>query len=273
MNKLIFYLILNLLEYVNRYQVSCNSINQFPHQTHHLTNSNIQTNLSSINLLNHHYSSGYNSLNHPSLGNLLSIQNVSKFSSKNQDSICKDIILGSEIYEEHCSCTHDQFNLINIDCNEMPILIDHNLFINPFIAISKYSQSNAGLHLLNAPLFTNLNGQLQLSTLDLSNNSLKKLISRVFDGIEMNLEFLNLSHNLLGQNLNPIFSTNEFLELKNLKSLNLAFNKLRILDSNLFIGLIKLNVSIFRTFSQVILVLNLVQFLVLLNLKNFRFLI
>ena len=217
-----------------------------------------QANNSSFNLLNH------NTINHnvinpisslsldhqpltPSLANLLNIQNLTnnnKFNLKNQDTNCKDVILSSSLYEDNCICTRDQANAIRINCDEIPILDDHIFILNPFLTLSFYTQRNAGMQQLATPLFSNQNGKLNLNTLDLSDNKLKKLISKLFDGLETNLEHLNLSGNLLGENLNPIYSTNEFLELKNLKSLNLGFNKLKNLDSNLFIGLKQLNVSL-----------------------------
>lgn len=213
--------------------------------------------LSSLNNLNSspHHPSLSNSLGQPSLShslshslsnslsNLLNFQNVTKLTAKVTDSNCKDIVLGSELYEQHCLCSLDATGYLQIDCDAVPVLADHNLAINPFVAVSRYSQRNAGMHLLSTPLFMNLNGQIQLRSLDLQQNNLKKLISRLFEGVENSLEYLNLSHNLLGENLNPIFSTNEFLELKNLKSLDLAYNGLQILDSNLLIGLKQLNVS------------------------------
>lgn len=175
---------------------------------------------------------------------------MTKLSAKVTDSNCKDIVLASELYEQHCLCSLDAVGYLQIDCDGVPVLADHNLAVNPFVAIARYSQRNAGMHLLGGPLFTNVNGQIQLRSLDLQANNLKKLISRLFEGVEQSLEYLNLSHNLLGENLNPIFSTNEFLELKNLKSLDLAYNGLQILDSNLLIGLKQLNVSFFDKFHK-----------------------
>lgn len=175
---------------------------------------------------------------------------MTKLSAKVTDSNCKDIVLASELHEQHCLCSLDAVGYLQIDCDGVPVLTDHNLVVNPFVAIARYSQRNAGMYLLGGPLFTNVNGQIQLRSLDLQHNNLKKLISRLFEGVEQSLEYLNLSHNLLGENLNPIFSTNEFLELKNLKSLDLAYNGLQILDSNLLIGLKQLNVSFFDKFHK-----------------------
>lgn len=258
MNKVILKFI--LLCFVNSLVHSFqSSSNHQPNSYHKLRNSS-STNLlhqpsqsisSSNNILIHHSPlNSINSNNNLLLTNQSNLANSAKFNlrtgSLNQElTNCKDILLHPPIYEEHCICTNDLLNTIQIDCDELPILYEHSLIINPFISISKYSQRNSGLHLLNAPLFTtttNDNDHIQISTLDLSDNNLKKIF-RLFDGLEWHLEFLNLSHNLLGDNLNPIFSTNEFLKLHNLKSLNLGYNSLRNLDSNLFMGLNQLNVS------------------------------
>lgn len=193
-----------------------------------------------------------NLLNSSSLGlnSLNNLFNNSTFLSLISQQNCKDIILSPYVYEESCNCVYESSNSIRIDCDELPILDEHTLIINPFIlSISKYSQRNSNLHQLNVPLFKNNdqlllnNGQLQINALDLSNNKLKRLLPGIFDGLKLNLNELNLENNLLGDNLNPILSTNEFNELNNLRSLNLANNNLKNLDSNLFTGLKQLNVS------------------------------
>lgn len=256
-----FHLIL-LLSCVNIIYTAAQS-SSFNQANYHFISS--RNSNSSINLLNHlpsnrpldypSSSSSNSILTHSPFGslnnNLLNLENVTKFSLKSNlqtidSASCKDIILHPVLYEENCLCIRDSLTTVKIDCDEMPILVDHNLIINPFISISKYTQQSAGLHQLSGQLFattTNDNDQIQLNSLDLSNNNLKKL-ARLLDGVESNLEFLNLSHNLLGDNLNPIFSSSGFTKLHSLKSLNLAFNNLRNLDSNLFIGLHQLNVRI-----------------------------
>lgn len=67
-------------------------------------------------------------------------------------------------------------------------------------------------------------------------SNIRRLSEKIFDGIDKSLTHLDLSHNLLGDNLNPIFATS-FLHLPALRSLNLAFNQLRAIDSSVFRGL------------------------------------
>lgn len=54
---------------------------------------------------------------------------------------------------------------------------------------------------------------------------------------------LFLRNNLLGDNLNPIFSTQEFHQLNNLKLLDLSGNKIKSIEEGLLIGCDKLKVS------------------------------
>lgn len=74
-------------------------------------------------------------------------------------------------------------------------------------------------------------------------DQLRRLMERLLDGVEGTLQELRLGHNKLGDQLNPIFSTNEFLHLKALRVLDLSHNELRALDNNLFRGLRNLTVS------------------------------
>ena len=65
----------------------------------------------------------------------------------------------------------------------------------------------------------------------------------MFDGIEDTLEHLELSHNLLGDQLNPVFGSKEFSKLTNLKYLGLKDNQLKAIGDNTFRGLKALKVS------------------------------
>jgi Leucine-rich repeat (LRR) protein len=55
---------------------------------------------------------------------------------------------------------------------------------------------------------------------------------------------LRLAHNLLGDALNPIFSTIEFQSLTNLKVLDISYNKIRGVERGLLKGCTKLQVFI-----------------------------
>ena len=107
--------------------------------------------------------------------------------------------------------------------------------------IHTFSQRNSFIQGLEPQLFTA--SAIPLIRIDFSRNRLRRLMERIFDGVESSLIELDLSHNLLGDQLNPIFSSNEFLHLRNLRSLDLSHNELRALDNNLFKGLRNLTVS------------------------------
>lgn len=54
-----------------------------------------------------------------------------------------------------------------------------------------------------------------------------------------------MSDNLLGDSLNPIFSTAEFNHLVNLKVLDLSGNKIKGIEEGIFKGCEKLQVRVF----------------------------
>lgn len=107
--------------------------------------------------------------------------------------------------------------------------------------IHSYSQSGAGLQSLEAQLFTA--SDIPLQTLDFSENSLRRLTERTFDGIEDTLKELNLRNNKLGDQLNSMFSSGEFNNLRNLQKLDLSGNKIKDFQSGIFSGLVNLEVS------------------------------
>ena len=74
---------------------------------------------------------------------------------------------------------------------------------------------------------------------------MRRLAERLFDGMEDTLEEIYLSHNMLGDNLNPQFSTDEFRYLKFLRVLDLSFNGLSGISEGLLEGCDELKVSFF----------------------------
>ena len=104
-----------------------------------------------------------------------------------------------------------------------------NLKGEPIVSIS---QRNSGYNALPEDL---LNPDLNLRKLDLSDNSIHKLMGRLLR-VQAQLEELRLADNLLGDNLNPIFSSNEFHGMKQLKLLDLSRNGLRSLEEGIFKG-------------------------------------
>lgn len=77
---------------------------------------------------------------------------------------------------------------------------------------------------------------LPLKELDFSHNSLRRLPDRLLAGIKGNITKVVLEDNLLGDNLNPIFSTAEFHNLPALEELDLSGNNIRGLEEGLLIG-------------------------------------
>lgn len=77
---------------------------------------------------------------------------------------------------------------------------------------------------------------LPLKYLDFSHNSLRRLPERLLVGVRGNLTRLVLSDNLLGDNLNPIFSTAELHNLPTLEELDLSGNSIRGIEEGLLIG-------------------------------------
>ncbi|GBP47928.1 Chaoptin [Eumeta japonica] len=77
---------------------------------------------------------------------------------------------------------------------------------------------------------------LPLKELDFSHNSLRRLPDRLLAGVKGNITRLVLADNLLGDNLNPIFSTSELHNLPALEELDLSGNKIRGIEEGLLIG-------------------------------------
>ena len=76
----------------------------------------------------------------------------------------------------------------------------------------------------------------------MSQNGVVLITEKLLDGIRDTLEDINLSRNLLGDQLNPIFSTNEFQNLKQLKRLDLSDNDLKAIDDAIVKGCDRLQV-------------------------------
>lgn len=166
---------------------------------------------------------------------------VPQLASASSDLVsCEDVYRGSA-HKLPCLCSRDTGEGSAINC-------DHVSFFGEFPAlpfrqnIVSYSQRHAGIQTLEPQLFTASN--IPLQQVDFSHNLLRRLMERLLDGVEGTLLELRLGHNKLGDQLNPIFSTNEFLHLKSLRVLDLSHNELRAFDNNIFRGLRNLTVSV-----------------------------
>ncbi|XP_046492704.1 chaoptin isoform X1 [Neodiprion pinetum] len=102
--------------------------------------------------------------------------------------------------------------------------------------IVSFSQKTVGYKTLPEDL---LSVGLPVEKLDLSENSITKLMDRLLQS-QSRLQELRLAGNLLGDNLNPIFSSNEFHEMRELRVLNLGQNGLRSIEEGIFKGCWKL---------------------------------
>ncbi|KAG6441807.1 hypothetical protein O3G_MSEX001967 [Manduca sexta] len=100
--------------------------------------------------------------------------------------------------------------------------------------IISFTQRWAGQQMLPTQIFSSYG--LPLRELDFSHNSLRRLPDRLLAGVRGNLTKLALADNLLGDNLNPIFSTAELHNLPALEELDLSGNNIRGLEEGLLIG-------------------------------------
>lgn len=121
--------------------------------------------------------------------------------------------------------------------------------------IISYSQRYSGQQSL--PVQAIATSQMPVRSLDFSNNDIRKLADKQFNGVQVsnasldsyisfslikNVSFqetllvLRISDNLLGDSLNPIFSTAEFHPLINLKVLDLAGNQIKGIEEGLLKG-------------------------------------
>jgi len=78
--------------------------------------------------------------------------------------------------------------------------------------------------------------------LDLSRNSIRRLAEKSFGAVQNAVEDLRLAGNLLGDTLNPIFSTTEFHGLSKLVRLDLSDNMISSLEEGILKGCVRLEV-------------------------------
>ena len=104
-----------------------------------------------------------------------------------------------------------------------------------------YGTKIPSLIIVGAQLFTA--SELPLRSVDFSNNQLRRLTERLFDGVEDTIEVIKFGNNLLGDNLDPVFTTGEFRNLKLLRQLDLSYNMLTVIEEGLLDGCTVLKVS------------------------------
>ncbi|XP_061930203.1 chaoptin isoform X4 [Apis cerana] len=130
-----------------------------------------------------------------------------------------------------CSISTEYSRSIEMNCDQVVFTrsTTDSLKGQPIVSMS---QRNSGYQNLPEDL---LNSGLNLKKLDLSDNSIYKLMGRSLQA-QTQLEELRLADNFLGDNLNPIFSSNEFHGMKELRLLDLSRNGLRSLEEGIFKG-------------------------------------
>ncbi|XP_076655058.1 uncharacterized protein LOC143360254 [Halictus rubicundus] len=130
-----------------------------------------------------------------------------------------------------CMAFTESADAIGVNCDGAVFTRDtvESLRGQPIVSIR---QRNAGYQTLPGDL---IGSGLRLRKLDLSGNSIRKLMDRLLEA-QPHLEELRLADNLLGDSLNPIFSSNEFHGLKRLKLLDLSGNGLRSVEEGMFKG-------------------------------------
>ncbi|XP_057338990.1 protein artichoke-like [Microplitis mediator] len=134
-----------------------------------------------------------------------------------------------------CSQSPEHPQSLRMDCDRV-IFTRESLELlrdQPVISISR---RHSGYQKLPEDL---LSSGFQLEKLDLTGNSIQRLMDRNLQ-LQSHLKELRLGDNLLGDNLNPIFSSNEFRELAELKLLDLHGNGLRSIEEGIFKGCMNL---------------------------------
>merc|ERR1719270_3088567 len=132
-----------------------------------------------------------------------------------------------------CLCSLNEVNATRINCDNVVFGGDFPVLPLRYY-IQEFSQKNVGWQLLPTQIFTA--SDIPLKIVDFSQNSMRRLAERLFDGMEDTLEEIYLSHIMLGDNLNPVFSTDEFKNLKDLRVLDLSYNGLSGISENLIDG-------------------------------------
>jgi len=131
-----------------------------------------------------------------------------------------------------CMCSLNEVNATVINCDNVVFPTFPTLPRRYFI--QEFSQRNVGWQVLPSQIFTA--SDIPLRIVDFSHNTMRRIVERLFDGVEDTLEEINLSYNRLGDNTQPIFSSSEFQHLKQLRLLDLSYNGLKRIADNIIKG-------------------------------------
>ena len=139
-----------------------------------------------------------------------------------------------------CTCFSGADNATYINCDQVVFATDFPVL--PYRSrIYGFSQRSTALQAFPSQLFTA--SDIPLKRLDLADNGVVLITEKLLDGVEDTIEDIKLGGNLLGDQLNPVFSTTEFQNLKQLKRLDLSDNGIKAVDDALLIGCNKLLVG------------------------------
>ena len=138
-----------------------------------------------------------------------------------------------------CLCSLNKLNATRINCDNVVFPGDFPVLPLRYY-IQEFSQKNVGWQLLPTQIFTA--SDIPLKLVDFSYNSMRRLAEKLFEKMEDTLEEVYLSHNLLGDNLNTVFSTDEFNQLKVLRVLDLSYNGISGISPSLIKGCEQLKV-------------------------------
>ncbi|KAF7991264.1 hypothetical protein HCN44_002826 [Aphidius gifuensis] len=132
-----------------------------------------------------------------------------------------------------CKCTlsTERIKTIYMNCDNI-IFTRENFEILKNQPITSITRRNVGYQKIPDDL---LSIGLNIDKLDLSDNLIYRLMDNTLK-YTPNLKELKLGNNLLGDNLNPIFSSNEFHDLEKLKLLDLHGNGIRSIEEGIFKG-------------------------------------
>nr|XP_022919705.1 protein artichoke isoform X2 [Onthophagus taurus]XP_022919706.1 protein artichoke isoform X2 [Onthophagus taurus] len=123
---------------------------------------------------------------------------------------------------------------ISMDCDRVVFSTDSTNAIPYGAPIVSFQQRYAGYQSLPTNLLA-LSG-LPLRSIDFSGNSLRRVTEKLLLKLQNSLVELRLADNLLGDTLNPIFSTSEFHTLKHLQIIDFSGNGIKAIEEGIFEG-------------------------------------
>jgi Leucine-rich repeat (LRR) protein len=141
-----------------------------------------------------------------------------------------------------CTCIYDDVDELELELDCDRVVFGADFPALPYgAALRSFSQRHVGLQSVPPQAFAGRN--IGLARLDFSDNILRRLSEKSLDGLRGTLRELVLRDNLLGDTLNPIFSSSELHGLTNLQVLDLRGNQIRALEAGFVKGCPNLQVG------------------------------